>query len=405
MKKTPILTVIYFLLSTIVIFCVFINSNQNVYSSAENRMLTMSKDIKELNINNYSTQDFQNSIKSVVNDQFPLKDKINKLYIMTDKLRSDVISYVGRDLKPFLIPVGTTNRISGTDYYVADVLRKNEDNDLIINNRIWDYERIYDKYGDKYKMYIYKPAAIEETPILGIYDGEEYWEQFYSSLKNKYKVKRQGINTLDDYKKIHYATDHHWNHIGAYEGYKDIINMISDDFEDVSKPYEMINILKRDVEFYGSTSIHNEYCLGYDDFVTYDINYDKDYSIYVGGEPVEQLGEKEEALKKPNAYLYQIYFGTIEKPIKIINNNCDNDKTLLIFGDSFSHPINEDIAAHFKTTYIIDTRYINDGDYSTTTFSLDDFLANNDVDCILWLQYYESLYFDTACYLPIKVDE
>ena len=30
----------------------------------------------------------------------------------------------------------------------------------------------------------------------------------------------------NDYSKYFYKTDHHWNHVGSYEGYKEIISMI-----------------------------------------------------------------------------------------------------------------------------------------------------------------------------------
>ena len=104
-------------------------------------------------------------------------------------------------------------------------------------------------------------------------------------------------------------------------------------------------------------------------------------------------------------YAYEKYFGENKIETIIVNNNADNDLKLLIFADSFGNCITEDIAAHFKEIYVIDTRLMYDlSDVYNTTFSLDDYLNNNDIDCILWLQYYKNLYFESTCYLHIDLN-
>jgi len=407
MKNKPILTVTYLVLALIVVFSVFVNPNQSNYSESENRTLKTSASLKDLSINSYMNKELQDTVSSLMKDQFPLKDELNKIYIKGQTIRGDIISSLTANYHLFLIPVGTVYRISGTNYYINDLVRKKDELTEVFNNRIWNFEKIYEKYGDKYKMYIYKPVSAEDMTIFGVNDGEEYWKEFVTALGKEYKIKRQETQTLDDYMKLHYATDHHWNYIGAYKGYEEIINMICEDFPDVAKPYKMINVVEHKEPFYGSSSIHNEKRLGYETFTTYDIDYNKNYTIYVNDEQVEQLGTKEKAFENYNKkYFYEDYYGSNEKYTKIINNNCGNDRSILIFGDSFSNSILEDIAAHFKTTYKVDTRFIYDESHTAkTTFSLDNFLKENDVDCILWLQFYSSLYFDPLCYLPIETNE
>ena len=63
------------------------------------------------------------------------------------------------------------------------------------------------------------------------------------------------VEMIDDFQQMYFKTDHHWNHIGAYKGYVDIINLL---FEGKEQPYIPIGKSFRNVNFYGS---HQKNCL------------------------------------------------------------------------------------------------------------------------------------------------
>lgn len=407
MKKIHLLLTIYLVVCGIFIYSVFINSNQPSISSIENRSLVRKTDLAN-NIN-FIDKQFQNTISNLATDQFPCKDLINNIHFFFNSFKCSFDEKFTSN-NSLLIKNGDIYKIANSDYYVYGMLPYDEQKQTLFENRIWNFERIFEKYGNDYHMYIYKPTtAVEQNWFDNHYyssNGDILWNKLVGRLGDKYSLKRQEYIDLNDYKEKHYKIDHHWNYKGAYQGYCDIINIIKSDFDNIDKPYDIKTIQEHNYPFYGVISENNGYTLGFDDFITYKLDYEENYSIYINGEQVDQIGNDIDVIDdNEKHYIYSYYYGNEEKEIKIVNNNIDNDISLLVISDSFSNCINTDLAAHFKNTYIVDTRYINDSlDIYNTTFSLDDFLKEHDIDCILWLQYYKSLYFESACYLPIDLN-
>ena len=409
-KKLSLLLISYIILCAIVIYSVLLKTPQENFTKVENRTLATNDVLKnKINFGSFKNKSLQDYFANLSNDQFPLKETFLEMNLKFEKKKSDILSSILPN--NYLIKVGNYYRISGTDAYMDYPLVSGENSEALFNNRMWNFERIAEKYGNDYKLYIYKPTSASELPCFDSYaiysEGNYYYQELCNRLGSMYKIKRQEINTVDEYLDKHYLTDHHWNYKGAYDGYRDIINMIGEDF-DIGKPYDIKKITEHNQKFYGSLSIKAMNTFGSDDFTTYELDYEKIYSYYINNEE-RQLGYKEEIFSDSNAeydgYMYEDYYGNNEKWIKIVNYKNLNGKSILILGDSFSNCINEDIAAHFENTYIIDSRFwLEEDNPSVSTFSLDDFLEHNDVDCILWLQFYTSLYFDSTCYLHIGLD-
>lgn len=406
-KKLSLLFIAYAVICVIVIYSVLFKTNQANFTNVENRTLATNNVLKEkISLENFNNESFQDYLSDLSNDQFPLKEIFLKINLNLEKKKSDILSSILPN--NYLIKVGNYYRISGSNAYIDYPLVSGEYSKSLFENRMWNFDRIAEKYGDKYKLYIYKPTSASELSCFDSYDiyceGDDYYNELCNRLGDTYKIKKQEINDVDEYLDKHYHTDHHWNYKGAYEGYQDIINMIGEDF-DIGKPYDIKEIKEHDREFYGSLSSKAMNTLGSDKFITYELDYEKIYSYYINNEESE-LGLKEKIFESPEyeGYMYEDYYGHNEKIIKIVNYKNLGGKSILVLGDSFSNAINEDIAAHFENTYIVDSRFWLEDDPSNSTFSLDDFLKHNDVDCILWLQFYTSLYFDSTCYLHIDLD-
>ena len=405
MKKIFLL-IIYSCISITVIYSVLISNSQKTISEVENRTLVNKNDL--INNVNFKNNSFQNTFHNLTSDQYPLKKEINYLGNIYNNFKCIVTNNIVPNNDNVLIKDGQGYKISNTDYYVFDKFNYDEQKETLLENRIWNFERIYEKYGDMYKMYIYKPScAYEENWFDNRYytsQANYCWDKIYNQLNEKYTIFKQNYNDLNDYKNNHYKTDHHWNYKGAYEGYCEIIDIIRNDFKEINEPYKIASTVQSIYPFYGSITSRNGNVLGFDEFVAYTLDYDNNYDYYINDQKVESLGEGKNALLREDDYYYSSYYGTSEN-IKIVNNNSNNDLSILIFGDSFTNSIREDLAAHFKYTYIIDTRGITDpSDIYNTTFSLDKFLKNNKIDCILWLQYFQNLYFESSCYLHIDLD-
>lgn len=408
MKKIHFLIYIYLLICGAVIYSSLINNNQMEKSISENRALTSKKDIIE-NTNFFDKQ-FQNTFNNLLCDQFPFKKEINVIGNYYSNLKCFASEKIDNTNELVLMKGGWASKIKNTDYYIGGPFIYNEEKESLLENRIWNFERIYEKYGDKYKMYIYKPFCVDEKDWFDYHyyssAGEMCWNKFYSRLDGKYSILKQDFDTIEEYKDNHFKTDHHWNYKGAYSGYCDIINMMRQDYKEISEPHIIESIKKYDYPFYGTYSMHSCNTIGYDDFIVYNLDYNKDYSFYLDGKKIIALADGEDVFNsKKEEYIYEGYYGTNVKEFRIVNNKADNDLNLLIIGDSFLNCIKEDIAAHFKSVTIIDPRqFVDPSDPYNTYFSLDEFLENNNVDCILWLQSYTYLYFDSTCYLHINLD-
>ena len=68
---------------------------------------------------------------------------------------------------------------------------------------------------------------------------------------------------------------------------------------------------------------------------------------------------------------YDVYLDGASSYIEIVNNNCSNDKELVIFRDSFGSSISPLFINYYSKITIIDNRYIS-SDYFKKYIEFDD---------------------------------
>ena len=146
----------------------------------------------------------------------------------------------------------------------------------------------------------------------------------------------------DEY--IYYKTDHHWTTLAAYYFYKDVLNgkcefdekLIDDDFYGTIHSKINMDLFSDEIHINGSdTHFEAYYDLGKEDKGIY---FDK----YLDG-------------KDKYSYFLDSNHGLIE----IVNNDIDNNKSIVIVKDSFSNCLVPFIAEDYKKVYVIDLRYFN----------------------------------------------
>jgi hypothetical protein len=163
-------------------------------------------------------------------------------------------------------------------------------------------------------------------------EGLENYIDMYDVL-NKHK---------DEY--IYYNTDHHWTTIGAYYAYQSMFEnhvefnkkLISDEF--LGTIHSKLNIKFEPDKIYindSKTDFNVFYDLGKEDLGLY---FDK----YLEG-------------KDKYSYFLDNNHGLIQ----IVNNNINNNKSIVIIKDSFSNCLTPFIAENYKNVYLIDLRYFN----------------------------------------------
>lgn len=360
---------------------------QNSISKNEKRYLSSTKDINSIeDIENVLSDQFY-SRENITNFYFKFKLALNNVpYRLLNLLgKSDDYQYLASDV--ILIKDG--------DYLMNDILYYDEDKKESVMSKAYNINQVDLKYRD-IKTYVYFPTTYEETLDYKDNYGTKYRELFLQQLNPNITTAELEVYDLNAYKKYFYKSDFHWDADGAYQGYKDIINMINNDF-DIGKSKDIDEKINYDYKWIGNiaSKIGGE---GPKDTISdYNLKNIGKYDYYINDEISEYGIVKEDYMNNGNqtGYSdYDVYFGNnyFEKRFEF---NDETKPNLLVFCDSMSNVTQEWIASHFNTTIYIDLR-ANDG-----SFKLDNYVDEYDVDIILFCQYYENLYFNGYMYVPL----
>ncbi len=346
--------------------------------------------------------------EAALRDQFKLRIQAVDLWIvanyLTSVLAKDIYFYENKSNAYTYTEIGDYIRIDGTNY-ISNKPILEEQNDSSIRIHIDQINRLHKMFPDMH-FYAYYVTQANETGWFDDYLGVEVPDCFgkVESLLPEYvRTDRLKYKDLEDYKSNHYASDHHWNHMGAQRGYEDIYKMISGDMElsPVKKPKREINYSELyDFVYRGSYSnnLGNVY-KGYDEFLGYEYDLPQRKIFAITPEnmnviPLRELGLQREYIRgefNPDSDHYIAYYGTgisengdrmfnDHNAIYMIQNeNSDTNHNLLIYGDSYNRAIRDMLASHFDTTlYFQRDIFIYDNVF------IDDLINKYNIDTILF---------------------
>lgn len=182
-----------------------------------------------------------------------------------------------------------------------------------------------------------------------------------------------GAVTYDEFLQNWYKTDHHWNIQGAFQAYQRIATALGFG-DDLLNP--SAEIVYEDPIFFGSFArrgLDEEHS---DKITDYTFDNSQAFTVEISGQKAtdQSLAHAHDYAEgqwdiNPYANRYAEYYHTDYPLIKITNNSEDAKGELLIVGDSYSNSMERFLAAHYKTTYVIDPRH--------TPETLDDFLSTH----------------------------
>jgi hypothetical protein len=169
------------------------------------------------------------------------------------------------------------------------------------------------------------------------------------------------IHSIEDYCRYYYKTDHHWNYLGSYTGYQQIIRMMLGADEPLMKPVETVTF---SVNFNGSLN----------KLISRD-NSDEPFTVYRFDFPemtVRINGKRKNSYGKQDAY----FDGKYSKRDKLVNHygefyggdqgivqfttGDETKENILVFAGSFSNAVDMLIASHFNNSYFVDLRHYKD---------------------------------------------
>ena len=164
-------------------------------------------------------------------------------------------------------------------------------------------------------------------------------------------------NSFEEYKKLFYQTDHHWNYHGSYIGYTQIMRMLEGPDVEILKPvrthvYNTIynGSLARDNLLTCSTEKFTVYEYDLPPYKTYVNDEEKEYgyrSLYVSDEDFPH---------KKYSNHYGMYYGDDWAKV-VYDFNQPEKENLLILGTSFTNSVNELLASHYNKTHVLDFRH------------------------------------------------
>lgn len=345
-------------------------------SDAENRGLAQ---FPALTLEGFLSGDFQRQLEDALGDQYPFGEELKGgLVSLQDRI------YQGESkLLHALFPSTAetyTEIANGYYHFGGDESR--------IVEKAWTEE----KYGPN----VAKRAAFyaeTEAPVYLYFIRNSRAQDFtlddaenaavYQAILDAYQPEAAACfsaSDYDEYVTLFYATDHHWNHVGADRGYREIIRLLLGESEETLPVKEEVSF---PVAFNGSYARQSGRMTGDASFTVYTYDVKKAITRLNGKNGTyghQALYEKgrypTDELRNHYAYYYGGDYGEI-----IIKTRQAEKQNLLIIADSYSNPINGLIASHFNNTHIIDLRYY-ERDLGAA-FDLNAYIRSNEIDLVL----------------------
>lgn len=368
---------------------IFIFKEQQNVSFIENRNL-YTKDLllddKGLN------ESFQSKLDHVFEDQFFKRYEIVNGKRKVNYYLSGLL-YNKSTLESKLEPLNDPNlfRVGTTQYIVNKPMVYEERIEERVKRRLDQYAELQATFPDV-NVVVYHPRQAHETSLFDIENElDTYGEELKELMKSYSKIPYLSLDMedLDSYKKHFYSSDHHWNHLGSYVGYRDILSLLDSSIV----PLEPKN-LDCNYSFYGSFATRtggilnpSEFCIFEFDTIPYSItNSDKknrETSLY------EDFYNQKDELDAWSylysvAYPYEGYLSKIESKV--------NDKVLMLVGDSYMPPVIGLLAQHFGTVYAVNP--VNHYIKFWKPFDFYSFIEENSVNSVAFMLTIENYFYE-----------
>lgn len=280
--------------------------------------------------------------------------------------------------------IGNLFRFNGTDYIF--------DGPIVDSPDVVQLEAHADQIGHIHELYpdisfySYFVSSLSSSKWfdgeLG-YDTPDYFETIAQAMPEYMKAKRLIYQDESEYESMFYKSDHHWCYGGFMQGYEDIYNMISEDYNNISpcKTPEKIWDFSElyGVEYRGSRASNlQELYDGYDEFIVpeYDLGDRICYSINLetGEETPVTLGlwdtykAGEMSIDRYYDHYNNFYRSAFDAEgndlsheyYLIRNEGVNTGHNLLFVTDSMGRAIRDVLGSHFDSEIYLDYRNMKD---------------------------------------------
>ena len=187
---------------------------------------------------------------------------------------------------------------------------------------------------------------------------------------------RFAVESFDEYRDKYYFSDHHWNYIGSYEGYIQLLSLLAPD----ESPLVPLETVQLQGEFFGSKAVS----AGTTGFSDHPMAYRFDFpavEIFAGDTPIGNYGAQEEIIAGyPMTPSYSSFYGDDLGQVRFSSGREDRDN-LLIISESYDNAVLKLLSGHFNELHSVDFRYYL---YQTgEEFDLVKYVEEHDIDKVL----------------------
>ena len=364
---------------TIIMSTLFIHiiSKDKEISVSENRTLAQKPTIEDV-----GKEDFTSKFESYFTDQFPFREELSKLY-------SNVQLMIGKTkIKSYFV--------LNNNWIMPTPAKELSDTD--IKDTAKEINELSKVAIDSNKKVYYVSTPHKESMLTHLYSKYTNGLKNATNNKNKFKgyLDKNNIKFIDigedflskfnekEREELYFKTDHHWNGIGAYEGFKSVIENM-DEVENVSWNNYTKTIFDKGY-FLGSYNMNLNKLVKEDEDIPYIhlknkpnyeyFKYDGNKETKVEEEDVIATRRNEDEILYGGAYM----FGNACNILKIRNEDALSEKKILIFKDSYQGPTSWLFSDIFAEVQLVDPRYTEKLD-----LSMDDIIKDSDADIVMFM--------------------
>ncbi|MHC1695980.1 MAG: hypothetical protein AB9835_12085 [Eubacteriales bacterium] len=248
--------------------------------------------------------------------------------------------------------------------------------------------------NDKVNFYVYIESRFQDTDLFAeIFTKETSTrvlrDNFLSRLDAKIKYDYMDLDTVQSRISHVFKTDHHWAADGIYDGYVQIINMISADSPEIGKPREKGELYTFEGNvWYGSRSRRSLY-YGINDVLSVYDHHLPEHQVrdFEGAKPFDKMLEiykNGDYDKRKHTDHYEAFF---PRPRKVTYPENNTGHNLLIIGDSYSWAGTELIASNFDSTYVFLP-------WTREEFDYNGYIEKYNITDVIIMQFSDRIMFD-----------
>lgn len=375
-KKAKYIVIPFVLVIMGIPFFHIISKDKEV-SASENRTLAQTPTIKDVKNGDYTSK-----FESYFSDQFPFREELSDMYSKIQLVfgKNKIKNYYVLE-DNWIMPTPSEKITDKELKNTAKVINELTEISIKLNKKVY---------------YISTPH--KESMLSHLYP--KYTEGLQNATNNKNKFKGyldlKNINFIDidenflqkfnesEREYLYFKTDHHWNGIGGYEGFKTIIENM-DEVENVSWDKYTKTIFDKGY-FLGSYNMNlNKLVKEKEDIPYVHLKNKPNYEYYkYDGKKETRIKEEEVVATGRNEYeiLYggAYMFGNACNILKIRNEEALSNKKILIIRDSYQAPTSWLFSDIFSEVQLVDPRYTDN-----LNLSIDEIIKNSDADIVMFM--------------------